>query len=285
LGLPNAGKSTLLNNLCGQKIAIVTPKPQTTRNRIVGIKTGETSQIIFIDTPGLHESSKTINKMMVKEAEGGISDGDVFLFISDPLRQNSAYEEEWIAKLKERGKPIIIGINKVDKADKASLLPIIAGFANMGVETIFPISARTGEGLEELEKAIISFLPMGPKLYPDDMVMEQNERFLASEVIREYVFRLTREEVPYSCMVEIIDFKERSPRLSVVTAVIWVEKESQKGIVIGKGGDMIGAIGKAAREELEKEFDRKFYLELKVKTKKDWTKDGKTIRESWQSLK
>jgi len=285
LGMPNAGKSTLLNFLCGQKIAIVTAKPQTTRNRIVGIKTEEDSQIIFIDTPGLHESKKAINQMMVKEAEGGIADADLFLFLSDPLHRETEYERKWIERLKEKKKPVIIALNKIDKVDKGSLLPVIEDFAKMGMENVFPVSAKTGEGVAELENHLLSLLPEGPKLYPDDMVMEQNERFIASEVIREYVFKLTRQEVPYSCMVEIVDFKERSENLSVVHAVIWVEKESQKGIVIGKGGEMIGAIGKAAREELERELERKFYLDLKVKTKKDWTKDGKSIREAWQGIK
>ena len=278
VGRPNAGKSTLLNLLCGEMVAIVTDKPQTTRDAITAIKNTKEYQIIFLDTPGLHESDKALNQKMVKAAEDAAESADLLLFLCDPTQGRQEEDLQIVSKLTAAGKPLMVAINKVDAIKKDLMLPIMKMWADAGISDVFPISAKSGYGVPELEKLIASRLPAGHALFPEDQITDQNERFLASEIIRSKILLYTHLEVPYSSMVAVEDYKERSEKLTAVTATIYVEKESQKGIVIGSGGSMIKRIGQAAREELEKRFARKFYVELKVKTRKDWTKDAEFIK-------
>lgn len=278
MGRPNAGKSTLLNQLCGDMVAIVTDKPQTTRDSITAIKTTDKHQIIFLDTPGLHESSKALNKKMMRTAEESAESADVLLFLCDASREQFQTDLALAQKLSAGGKPLLVALNKTDSVRKENLLPLIKKWADAGVGTIVPISAKTGNGVPELEKEISSMLPEGPALYPEDMITDQRERFLASEIIRSKIMLFTHMEVPYSSMVSVEEYKERSQALTAVKAIIYVEKESQKGILIGAGGSMIKRIGKASREDLEKRFGRKFFLELEVKTRKDWTSDAKFLK-------
>ncbi len=262
-----------MNRLCGEQVAIVTDKPQTTRDMITGIKTTESSQVIFLDTPGLHESGKALNKKMVRAAEEGAASADFLLMLCDPTQNNLEQDVQIAEKLRQLGKPVIVVINKIDLIRKHEMLPVMQMWADAGMSEIHPISAATGEGVEELEKAIIAALPEGPQLFPEDVITGQNERFLAAEIIREKIFLFTHMEVPYASMVKVDEYKERSETLTAVVAAIYVEKESQKGILIGERGAMIKRIGQAARLSLEERFGRKFFLELTVKTRKDWTQD------------
>ncbi|MBI5178284.1 MAG: GTPase Era [Nitrospinae bacterium] len=273
VGRPNAGKSTLMNRLCGEQVAIVTDKPQTTRDMITGIKTTKEAQIIFLDTPGLHESQKALNVKMIKAAEEAAKEADLLLVLCDPTQERPDADARIAEKMVASGKPVIAAVNKIDCVAKETILPLMKMFADAGITDIYPISAATGEGVEELEKGILAKLPAGPQLFPEDQITDQNERFLASEMIREKIFLFTHLEVPYASMVSVEEYKERSEKLTAVRATIFVEKESQKGILIGQGGAMIKRIGQAARESLEQRFGRKFYLELSVKTRKDWTRD------------
>lgn len=246
---------------------------------ITAIKTTSEYQVIFLDTPGLHESKKPLNKRMQKEARQAAEDADLLVILCDP-EQRGEDEEIGITKnLRNMKKPVILAINKIDIIKKAVLLPIIEKWSNAGVDEIYPISAINGEGVEELERCIVAHMPQGPRLFPESMITSHSERFLTSEIIREKIFMFTHQEIPYSTLVEIDEFKERSESLSAVRAIIYVEKDSQKGILIGQNGSMIKKIGQAARMELEKRFDRKFYLDLGVKTKKDWTKNETFLKQ------
>ncbi len=278
MGIPNAGKSTLLNLMCGEKIAIVTHKPQTTRDRILAVKTVEKAQIIFLDTPGLHDSEKPLNKMMQRVASHAAKEADIIVMLSDPARGRTDYEIELVKNLGSLKKPIIVAINKIDSINKEKLLPLIDKWKKAGTSEIFLISALKGDGVDELESAVVSLLPKGPQLFPEDTLTEHTERFLASEIVREKVFLYCHQEIPYSIFVEIDEFKDRSESLSAVRAIVYVEKDSQKSIVIGQNGSMVKRIGTAARIEMEKRFQRKFYLELKVKTSKDWTKNETLLK-------
>ncbi len=278
MGIPNAGKSTLLNFMCGEKIAIVTHKPQTTRDRILAVKTSEKGQIIFLDTPGLHDSEKPLNKMMQRVASHAAKEADVIVMLSDPARGRTDYEIELVKNLGSLKKPILIAINKVDAVNKEKLLPLIDKWKKAGINEVFLVSALKGDGVDELENAVVSRLPEGPRLFPEEMITEHSERFLVSEIIREKVFLYCHQEIPYSAFVEIDEFKDRSESLSAVRATVYVEKESQKPIVIGHNGSMVKRIGTAARVEMEKRFQRKFYLELNVKTRKDWTKNETLLK-------
>jgi GTP-binding protein Era len=267
-----------MNLLCGEQVAIVTDKPQTTRDMITGIKTTADSQVIFLDTPGLHESDKALNKKMVAAAENAMNDADLLLLLCDPTRDDRTQDMKIAEKLLNMKKPVIVAINKIDLVQKNELLPLIQMWASAGISEIYPVSAKSGDGTAELERGIIAALPEGPQLFPDDMFTDQNERFLASEIIREKIFLFTHMEVPYASMVSVEEYKERSEALTAVRATIYVEKESQKGILIGERGAMIKRIGQAARISLEERFGRKFFLELGVKTRKDWTRDAAFLK-------
>ncbi len=287
-GRPNVGKSTLLNTLLGQKISIVTEKPQTTRNRIIGIKNMEDAQIIFIDTPGIHRPRHKLGEIMVKEARDAIKDVDIVLLMVEPWGPQNVIgihpEVKDILKILKSpdfsGKTVILAINKIDKIKKPELLPLIEEYNKVfNFKEIVPISALYGDGVERLLKLIVENLPEGPTYYPPDQVTDQVERFIVSELIREQVMKHTEEEVPHSVAVEIVDWKERKNGLINISANIYVERDSQKGIIIGKGGQRLKSIGTEARKHIEGLLDTKVFLELWVKVKERWRDNINVLRE------
>jgi len=280
VGPPNVGKSTLLNSILGKKIAIVTAKPQTTRNRITGIYTGEDFQMVFMDTPGIHKTRTPLHKSMVESAKAALKEVDVVLLMTE------ASESVWnetlpiIRTLKRVARPAVLAINKIDKIKKNLVLPVIDRARQVyDFTAIVPISALTGLNLHELMEELKAQLQPGPQLFPEEMDTVQSEEFLASEIIREKIYLYTRKELPYSCAVTVDFTREDSrKRLLFISGRIHVETESQKGIVIGKNGRMIKAIGKAAREELEARFGVKIFLDLMVRVEKNWSKDARALR-------
>ncbi len=242
------------------------------------VKTTENMQVIFLDTPGLHESTKPLNRRMMKAAKEAAGDADVLLFMTDAKGENLSDELDWAKRLLQHEKPVIVAINKIDLVNKSSVLPMIRQWSDAGFDAIHPVSAQNGEGVGELERDIIERLPVGPALFPEDTLTEQSQRFLAAETIREKIFRFTQMEIPYSTAVIVDEYKKRSEKLTAVRAVIYVEKDSQKSIVIGQNGSMIKKIGTAARVDMERRFGGKFFLELNVKTRKDWTREEKFIK-------
>ncbi|MER3525169.1 MAG: GTPase Era [Ignavibacteria bacterium] len=274
MGEPNVGKSTLMNTLLQQKISIVTPKPQTTRHRILGILSTEQYQLIFLDTPGIIKPKYALQEVMMQFASLAIQDADVLLFMIDATRprmeENLAHAEAF-ARLKGVAKPTLLVINKVDAVNKADVLPIIDFYSKQyPFKEIFPISATKGIGTQELVASVVMYLPVHPPLYPLDIVSEHSERFFVSEIIREKVFLLTHEEIPYSTSVEIIEFKEREEGRTLIRAEIYVERDSQKSILIGANGSRIKQIGMKARQEIEAFLGKPVFLELHVKVQKDW---------------
>lgn len=280
IGRPNVGKSTLLNRILGQKISITSHKPQTTRNQILGIKTTPDTQTIFVDTPGLHRKAKhAMNRYMNRAASQALEMVDVVVFMVEGLHWTD--EDDWIlAKLKKISQPIILLINKVDEIkEKAALLPHIqllnekAKFA-----AVLPISAKKGSNINELEETIQNLLPANPALFPEDQITDRNERFLASEVIREKITRNLHKELPYAVTVQIEEFKIVENILRI-TALIWVEREGQKKILIGEKGAGLKKIGTLSRLEMEKMFEQKIFLQLWVKVKENWSDDERALRE------
>jgi GTP-binding protein Era len=280
IGRPNSGKSTLLNLILGEKIAITSPKPQTTRNRILGIKNHPSGQMIFLDTPGIHRSKSILNQSMVRIALSTLQEVDSICFLVEADFPDNE-ENEWIlANLKKTDRPVFLVINKIDLVSKGNLLPIMERYSRARpFEQIIPVSALLGEGVDVLVEELLKVLPEGPRLFPEDMVTDLPERFLAGELIREKVFRLTRDEVPYATAAVVEEFKERPDRnLVVIRATILVERESQKGILIGEKGRMLKEIGRLAREEIEALLGTKVFLELWVKVEKNWREDPQALR-------
>ncbi len=279
IGRPNAGKSTLLNALLGEKIAIVSDKPQTTRNAIRGVKNLDDAQVVFVDTPGIHKAKGLLNEFMVAEALSMLRDVDVVLYIAEAVGEATAEDRFIIEGLGRVKAPVVLALNKVDMVAKPALLPIIEGYAkSFPFKEIIPISALKCDGLEELLKALTNLMPEGPRYFPTDEITDQPVRLIAAEMVREQVFRFTSKEVPYSVAVVVENFKE-AKKLVSIRAVINVEKDSQKGIIIGKKGAMLKRIGSAARVEIEKLLGSKVYLELFVRVRKDWTKEPKALKE------
>lgn len=279
VGRPNVGKSTLLNSILGEKIAIVTPKPQTTRNKIIGIKTLPDAQIIFIDTPGIHRPRHKLGETMVRTAMEALSEVDVILVMVEP-REPDKGDMAIIDLLKKVRSPVFLLINKIDIVKKPDLLPIIEHFKGLyPFKEIIPISAIKQNGISLLIKRICDYLPQGPRYYPDDLTTDQLERFMVSEIIREKAMEMTEEEVPYSVAVEVAEWKEREDGLISISSNIYVEREGQKGIIIGKRGAMLKSIGSAARVDIEKLLNTKVFLELWVKVKKDWRNDKQLLKE------
>ncbi|MGQ9648019.1 MAG: GTPase Era [Thermodesulfobacteriota bacterium] len=279
LGRPNVGKSTLFNRILGEKIAIVTEKPQTTRNRILGIKHVEGGQMIFLDTPGLHRGRSILNQRMVQTAIASGREADVLLFMIEATAPLIEEDRQGLDSLKgSRGVPFLV-INKIDLVKRQTLLPIIDQYQKLHrFEAIVPISAITGEGIEILFKEIMRVLPESPPYYPEDMVTDQTERFLVSELIREKVIEQTYQEIPYSTAVTIESFKEVPEKnLVVIKATIHVERPSQKKILIGRGGQKLKQIGEMARKTVEAFLERKVFLELWVNVEKNWTRDPSTL--------
>lgn len=281
IGPPNVGKSTLLNHLLGQKISIVSPKPQTTRNRILGIINGEDHQIVLLDTPGIHRAHSPLNLEMVKIALDSLTEVDAIIFMIDtsfPLPEKINVTSEVLKKTK---KPVLLLVNKIDLSSREKLLPILNAYKEFfPFQAMIPLSAKTGDGVDILMKELVPLLPEGPRLYPSDIPTDATERFIASEIIREKIFLLTRQEVPYSTAVTIDSFQEEDPGgLITIHATIHVEKKSQKGIIIGKQGAMLKKIGQAARHDIVELLGTKIMLKLWVKIRKDWTKDGRFLKE------
>ena len=278
VGKPNVGKSTLINDFLGCKLSIVTPKPQTTRKKIMGVLTKEEYQIVFYDTPGVMEPRYELQKYMVKEAFDAIEDADVVLMMAEPFEPPTEWDKEILKKLSQVNTPVILAINKIDLIEKDSLIPILSAYdQQFKFAEIVPISALKGTNLDLMLNLVVKYLPEGEPFYPEDYMTDYNERFLASEIIREKVFEFYGEEIPYSTTVEIEEFKEREAGKDFIKAIIYVERDSQKGIIIGENGKAIKRVGVIAREEIEKQIGRKVFLELWVKVMEKWRKDKKKM--------
>jgi GTPase len=275
LGRPNVGKSTLLNRIVGEKLAIVTPKPQTTRNRIVGVWNGGAGQIVFVDTPGVHGARKGLNRFMVDEALGAISEVDMVLLVVDATHGAAGDAERLILDgLTALKKPVMLALNKVDQVtDKSAMLPMLSLWnETTNFAAIVPISATRGTNVDELVQELCRALPQGPPLYGPEMLTDRTERFLAAELIREQLFLRLKQELPYAIAIEIEAWEEREDRGDVVIdALILVERDSQKGIVVGKGGAMIREVGIHARAEIAGLLGRPVHLRLQAKVAPDWT--------------
>ncbi|MDA8169868.1 MAG: GTPase Era [Nitrospiraceae bacterium] len=281
VGRPNVGKSTLLNTILGQKVSIVTKKPQTTRNRIIGIKTIEGAQIIFIDTPGIHKPVTKFGELMVKESKEAMREVDAILFMVEPRLPGPGEEEvlKLLSKARDR-KAVFLLINKVDTVKKPKMLPIMAEYSRIfRFDEIIPVSALQGDGIGVLLERLLAYLPEGPRYYPDDLVTDQLERSMAAEIIREKIMEATSEEVPHAVAVEIVSWEEPEGGAVRISANIWVEREGQKGIIIGKSGQGLKAIGTAARADIERLINARVFLELWVKLKRDWRSDTRAISE------
>lgn len=278
IGMPNVGKSTLLNLIAGQKIAIISNKPQTTRNKILAIHTTDDYQIVFTDTPGIHKPHNKLGEFMVKVANESMNEMDVVLFVVDATRPINEMEKEIAMNIDKTGVPAILVINKVDAVKKEDLLPIIADYSSLHeFSSIIPLSAKTGDGVELLLKDIEDLLPKGPMFYYEDMVTDQPEKQIAAEIIREKMLWLLDKEVPHGIAIEIEKMQELSD-ITKIYAVIYCEKGSHKGIVIGKNGEMLKKIGQKARVDIEEMLDKKVYLELWVRVKNDWRNSDRMIK-------
>ena len=287
IGAPNVGKSTILNQFLGKKVAITTPKPQTTRTQIRGILNGDNFQIIFVDTPGIHSSKKRLNKALVQWATQSLTDVDIIIWVIDVSNRDRMTEQNILKLLKSTDVPVICVLNKVDKVSRPELLPVIEEMSNaFDFKAIIPVSARYGDGLNLIIEEILKFLPEGPRYYDADTITDQTHEQIAAEIIREKIFLLAGKEIPYSTAVQIEEFEyDEEKGLIKIRAVIFVERSSQKGIVIGKQGSFLKQVGQMAREELEALWDTKVYLELWVKVLKDWSRDERAIRRFGLSVK
>jgi GTP-binding protein Era len=279
IGRPNAGKSTLLNRLVGEKLAIVSDKPQTTRNRITGVRNYPDGQVIFVDTPGVHRPIHRLNVRMVDTAVQALREVDVVVAVvdaSEPPGGGDRYVMDLVRQVKV---PRVLALNKVDLVEKTALLPLIERYdRNVGFPDIVPVSARTGDNIERLESVLLSHLPEGERLYPDEYLTDQPERFFVAELVREQVLHHTHAELPFASAVVVDRFEEPDANgLLRLFCTILVERESQKPIVVGRGGSMIKAIGSAARVELERFFDARVFLDLRVKVRADWREDDRML--------
>ena len=279
VGRPNVGKSTILNRLVGQKISITSRRPQTTRHRILGIKTDAQGQIVFVDTPGLHQAQpRAMNRYMNRAAMDSLRDVDVVVFVVEGTRWKK--DDDWVLEKLERVScPVILAINKIDRVtDKAELLPHLQALsAKREFSELIPVCAKNGDHLDQLETALRKHLPESPPFYGEDQVTDRSERFLAAELVREKLFRKLGEEVPYGLTVEIERFKAEKNSLHI-HALIWVEKSSHKPMVIGAKGERLKEVGREARQDMEKTFGRKVFLQLWVKVKEGWADDERALR-------
>lgn len=286
LGRPNAGKSTLLNALLGEKLAIVASKPQTTRTTIQGVLNLDDAQIVFLDTPGIHRSDSLINRRMMDAIRGAVEDRDLLLYVADATREPKREEVEAISMVKRADTPAFLVLNKIDRVqDKRNLLGLIERYkAIHEFAEYIPVSARTGNGLDDLKRSIVAVLPEGEPMFPPDFLTDQPERFLVAELIREKALELTEQEVPHSVAV-LVERWEETPKLTRIFATVYVERSGQKTIIIGAGGSMLKQIGSAARTEAEQLLDRKIYLELFVKVRENWREDPAFLNEiDWRSM-
>jgi GTPase len=281
IGRPNVGKSTLLNRILGEKVAIVSPKPQTTRNRITGIRTTDSSQIIFLDTPGIHQGHSLMNRRLMDTALQTLDEVDGALWLLDAHGKIKQEEERIAETLRGVQTPVLILLNKIDVVSKGKLLPLIERCAQLLPEKdIVPVSALRGEGVDLVLTLVERWLPEGPRYFTEGEYTDQSERFLASEIVREKVFLLTREEIPYGVAVTIDEFTEKTEKnLLVISTTIHTDRDSHKGILIGKRGSMLKEIGKQAREELEALFGCRIFLELFVRVDPGWTQNPRLLAE------
>ena len=281
IGRPNAGKSTLLNRLVGTKLAIVSDKPQTTRNRILGVKHYPDGQVVFLDTPGIHRPLHRMNVRMVDAALETIREVDVLVIVVDACERTGRGDRFLLSLLKKLPGPIVLALNKVDRLDKTRLLPLIDWYrVQREFASIVPVSALTGENVEALERVVLDLLPEGEPMYPADFLTDQPERFFASEIVREKVLRHTRDELPFSTAVAIDRFEEPvDGGVLKIFCSILVEQSSQKPIIIGRGGQLIKRIGTEARVELERFFGTRVYLDLHVKVRPNWREDARRLGE------
>ena len=281
VGDPNVGKSTLMNGLIGQKLSIVTPKPQTTRHKVLGILSTSDYQVIFLDTPGIIKPEYMLHEAMMASASSALEDADVVLFMVDVTRSKVGTDlahDEGFAILKGLPKPVFLVINKVDAVNKLEVLPMIDFYSRaFSFKEIFPISALKRDGTAELVAAVVSGLPLHPPFFPLDILSEHHERFFVSEIIREKVFEMYQQEIPYATAVEIAEFKEKGQGKTLIVADIYVERESQKGILIGKRGERLKQVGMRARKDIEAFLRHPVFLELHVKVRKDWREDDHAL--------
>ncbi len=279
IGRPNVGKSTLLNALLGQKISIVAARPQTTRNRILGIKNLPEAQIIFIDTPGIHKPQNLLGEAMVRTAREVLEEIDVVLFVAEAGRQ-AEKDRIIIESLARVAKPVFLIINKIDEVKKQDILPMMDRYSELfHFSEIIPVSALKGDGIGIVLQKILEHLPAGPKYYPDDIVTDQIERFMAAEIIREKIMEKTGEEVPYSVAVDIDSWTERPDGVVAIAGNIYVEREGQKGIIIGAKGRMLKEVGTLARIDIERLLGTRVFLQLWVKVKRGWRDDKKILHD------
>ena len=279
-GPPNAGKSTLLNRLLGEKISITSKKPQTTRNRILGVLHRPDAQLIFYDTPGVFEAKDKLNIRIVDEALSAVGDADLILVVVDAASSDPNAERFLVKRIQSQKRPVILALNKIDRVDKSILLELIEKWSGLhSFVAVVPISAKNGSQVEDLIEAMEAVLPQGPPYFPEDTLTDVPERFIVAELIREQVFRLTGEEIPYATAVTVESFKEeKNGRLIKIDANIHIERDSQKGIIIGKNGSKLKKIGSRSREQIERLLGAKVYLKLFVKIQKNWRKDTRAIR-------
>ena len=271
VGRPNVGKSTLTNALVGEKIAIVTNKPQTTRNRICAVLNRGECQFVFMDTPGLHRARTRLGDYMVKVARDSVADVDAVMLLVEPIPHVGGPEEELIERIKALGVPSVLVINKIDTVKKDELLSVMQAYGEKhNFDAILPISAKNSEGLEELLKVLGEFLPEGPQLFPEDMVTDQPERQVCAEIVREKLLLCLDKEIPHGTAVEVTRFVERDDEVIEMDATIYCEKDSHKGIIIGKGGTMLKKISTLARQDIERFMGTKVFLQTWVKVKENW---------------
>jgi GTPase len=285
LGRPNVGKSTLLNALVGTKVSIVADKPQTTRTLVQGVLTLPEAQIVFIDTPGIHKPDTLFNRRMTEAIGSALEERDLLLFLADASAPFTPADEDAVRILAHTLAPVLLLLNKIDRVkDKSQLLPLIEHYqALREFADYLPVSARTGEGLDQLRTAIVERLPEGPAYFPTDYLTDQPERFLAAELIREKVLAVTHHEVPHSVAVQVEQWEE-TPKLTRISVVIYVERGGQKGILIGAQGSMLKKIGTEARLEMERMFGRKIFLEMHVKVQPGWRESPQFLNElDWRS--
>ena len=280
IGRPNVGKSTMLNQVLGQKIAIMSDKPQTTRNKIHGVYTEPGRQIVFLDTPGIHKPKSKLGDYMMQTALGALEEVDIVVFLVDASEQPGGGDRFIIERLKQVHTPVILVLNKIDKVHPEALLPLIAAYNELHDFTeVVPISALQGNNVTTLVEVIGRYIPEGPQYYPDDQVTDHPEQFVCAEMIREKILQLTHEEIPHSIAVAIEAMSVRDNGVVDISAVIYVERDSQKGIIIGKQGALLKTVGQRAREDIERLLGSRIFLQLWVKVKKDWRNRERTLKE------
>ncbi|WP_042162777.1 GTPase Era [Paenibacillus gorillae] len=280
IGRPNVGKSTLMNHLIGQKIAIMSDKPQTTRNKIHGVYTTNDSQIVFLDTPGIHKPTSKLGDYMMKTAESALKEVEAALFLVDVAEGIGGGDRFIIEQLKKANTPVFLVMNKIDKVEPEQLLPIITQYKDLyPFAEIIPISALKGNNVDTLLEQLTKYLPEGPQYYPADQVTDHPEQFVVAELVREKILHMTREEVPHSIAVGIEDMRVQENGVVYIGAVIFVERDSQKGIIIGKKGALLKEVGKQARKDIEALLGSRTFLELWVKVKKDWRNQERVLKD------